>query len=321
MRDYWLRFGCFLIGYNYPILKSSSEVSYQKVIRLTSALLIICLLWAFVGFSFSDRYLRTSLGTSIIALLIMVFLAIQIERQVILASKENKMPLLFRTGIAILMAIIGSTIIDQIIFKDDIEKQKLFMMDESINKILPGKTMELRAQVNAIESTIQAKEHERTALVNEISKSPKITIYKTEKITAGRHQDDSARTETVTRTAEQIPNPKMDFLKPLDDQIKSLREEKFKKDSSLLVLRPAIEAELKSNTGFLDELGVMLEIFKSSRIALMVWLIWFALLLGVELFIAVSKWNDSDCDYEKMIQLQMELHIRRIELLKTQTNG
>jgi hypothetical protein len=315
MRNHWLRFGCFLIGYNYPILKASSEVSHQKVIRLTSALLIICILWAFVGFTFAGRYLKASTSASLLAMVMMVVFAIQIERQVILSSKENKWPLRFRGGIAILMAIIGSTIIDQIIFKDDIEKQKMFLMDESVNKLLPGKTAELRTQILEIEKTVQSKEHERTTLVNDISKNPKITIYKTEKTTNGRHLDDSARTETITRTAEQIANPKMDLLKPIDDQIKSLREEKFKKDSSLLVLRPAIEADIKNNTGFLDELSLMFDIFKTSWIALVVWVIWLLLLFGVEVFILVSKWNDNDSDYDKMIQLQMQLHLRRIELI------
>src|SRR5688572_14901021 len=90
MRNKWLFVGCFLTGFNYRILKSSSELSIKRFIRYTSALLIVFLLWSFIGFAFTDRYLKGSSYECLAAIAIMIFLVIQIERQIILSSKANR---------------------------------------------------------------------------------------------------------------------------------------------------------------------------------------------------------------------------------------
>jgi hypothetical protein len=92
----------------------------------------------------------------------------------------------------------------------------------------------------------------------------------------------------------------------------------MKNDSILLELRPVVEAELKQYRGFLDELNVMLAILRESNIALIVWIVFFLFILGLELFVLISKWTEPESDYEVRIRQQMELHIRRIELLKSQ---
>src|SRR5687768_6995094 len=120
MRDKWLHFGCFLTGYNFKILKGCSEISAKRVLRYTSALIIPCILWGFVGYFFTKRYLRLETGLASIGAVVMVIFVIQIERQVILSSSANKAPLYFRGIIAIVMAVIGSLIMDQILFKEDI---------------------------------------------------------------------------------------------------------------------------------------------------------------------------------------------------------
>ena len=58
MKNWWIRFGCFLTGYNYSIVRNSSEVAAKTVKRYTSAMLIVCILWAFIGYCFTRRYLH-----------------------------------------------------------------------------------------------------------------------------------------------------------------------------------------------------------------------------------------------------------------------
>src|SRR5690349_11686814 len=96
MRDKWLRVGCFLIGYNFPIVRGSSELSIKRVIKYTSALFIVCILWAFIGFAFTSRYLDGRWYTSFFGMIVMVFLVVQIERQVILSSRHNRSLHFFR---------------------------------------------------------------------------------------------------------------------------------------------------------------------------------------------------------------------------------
>src|SRR5690606_8864869 len=135
---------------------------------------------------------------------------------------------------------------------------------------------------------------------------------------AGTQNPDSLTSETVTRTSSQIPNPKIAFLEPFDEQISALRMQKMKKDSILLQLRPAVEAELMAHNGFLDELNVMFTIISRSRTALFVWILWFSFILGLELFVLVNKSKGSESDYEARVKQQMDLHLRRIGLLRSQ---
>ena len=55
----------------------------------------------------------------------MIIIVIQIERQIILSVGKNVLVPVFRIILGIVMAIIGSVIIDQIIFREDVEKGKI----------------------------------------------------------------------------------------------------------------------------------------------------------------------------------------------------
>jgi len=320
MRRIWLKFGCFLTGYNYRILSECSEASSKQVLRYTSAMLIVCVLWAFIGYFFTDRYLLAGASSSVIGAVIMVLIVIQIERQVILTPRNLWLPGIFRGIIAGIMAVIGSFIIDQIIFKEDIEHQKILMLDDKVDAILPKKAAEIRRQIAEVDSTILAKEQERKDLLDDISKNPTVTIFarSVTRHNVGVENSDSLTRETVTRTSSQIPNPKIAFLQPFDEQISALRMEKMKKDSILLQLRPAIEAELRAHNGFLDELNVMFTIISQSRTALVVWILWLVFILGLELFVLVNKSKGSESDYEARVKQQMDLHLRRVQLLRQQ---
>jgi hypothetical protein len=315
MRNRWISFGCFLTGFNYNVLKSCSELAKKKIIRYTSALVIICIIWAFIGYAFTSRYLLGEWYFSVLGMFLMVLLVIQIERQVILATHANVLLYSLRVCIAFVMAIIGSIIIDQIIFKEDIERQKIVMLNEKVNRILPGKGRELREQIHSIDSTILSKEYERTMLVHDISKNPTIPIY-SKQVT--RQNIDSISSISVTRTTSTIENPKMSLIQPLDDQIAGFYTQKTKIDSMLVSLRNVVEVEVSAHSGFLEELNLMFSILKESNVALGVWLLWFVFLLGIEVFILVSKIGENDTDYDQLMQQQMELHAKRVRLLGQQ---
>jgi hypothetical protein len=312
MREKWLQFGCFLIGYNYDLLKGCSELSRRRVLKYSSAILIPCILWAFIGYAFANRYLRLEWYYSIVGLLIMVVAVIQIERQIILSENTRKLPKILRIIIGLTMALIGSVIIDQIIFKEDIEQQKVLSTEERLKKVFPGKAEELKSQIKDIDSTILAKENERSSLIDDISRNPMLIVYTRETRT---EQKDTIKNEIVVRKSNLIENPKKSMLQPIDLQISGLRIEKMKKDSILLSLRPIVEAELKKNVGFLDEMQIMFSILFNSVVAMCIWLLWFIFLLGVEAFIVINKLSDSDTDYDELMHHQMRLHTRKIELL------
>lgn len=320
----WLKIGCFMTGYNYGIIKSSSEASAKSVKKYLSALLIICIIWGFIGFVFSQRYIRASnLGSSIVAL-VMVIIVIQIERQIILTTGKSSKALFFRSLIAVVMAVVGSIIIDQIIFKEDVEKMKVSKVQEDVNKVLLSKTAQLDSEIKTLDSLIRKKETERVDLIEEITRKPFVKGSTSERKNhiikkVDRHgvSHDSIITRTDL-TLTDIANPKVAFVAMVDQQITDLRAQVSEKQKSRITIRQDLEKELKAKTGFLDELKILIAILTSHWIALGVWILIFIFFLSLELFVLVIKFGDARNDYEKTILHQMDMKIKMIDELANQ---
>jgi hypothetical protein len=335
MKNWWIRFGCFLIGYNYNIIRNCSEISAKAVKRYTAAVLIVCILWSFIGFKFTNQYLQQGILGSALGAIVFVVIIIQIERQIILTITKNKILLFFRGVLAILMALIGSIIIDQIIFKDDIALEKITSIEQRVKKALPPKTEELRSQITLLEAAISKKEFERSTLIADIAKNPTSVIYsnqpavRTEKRTtidtlSGKPVTSEKSLPIMVTSSSNVSNPKISFIAPLEENITDLRNLKLEKENSLLNIRPQIEKEIRSKVGFLDELEIMVTLLSNSKVALIVYIIWFLFLFSLELLVLSTKFGpQEENDYEKTVKHHMSLQNKKLDLyLKmAQENG
>lgn len=325
MRNLWIRFGCFLTGYNYTIVANSSEMAAKAVKRYTAALLIVCILWSFIGYTFTQRYIHASNFGSLAGALVMVIIIIQVERQIILTMQPNRWLYVFRGVIALTMAIIGAVIIDQIIFKEDIELEKITSIEERVKQALPPKTQELRNQIAALDTAIQKKDYDRAVISNDISSNPMILSTTTQSMptklassstdSTGRKSTSEKIVYTTSAINSKVPNPKIALLGPIDQTLTNLRAQKTVKENDLLNIRPKVEEEIRSKVGFLDELKIMYLLIKGSGVALTVWLLWFFFLLGLEMLVLVSKINDKKNDYEETVMHQMNLQMKKLSLM------
>lgn len=321
----WLKFCCFLTGYNFYILVNCSEVASRKTKKYTAALLIVAVVWAFVGYCFCNRYIKLEAIGSALGAMISIFLIVQIERQILLAEKTNRWLKITRIGLALLMAIIGSLIVDQIIFKDDIDKAKMNANQQMVSSLMPEKTKEITNQIATVSNALEKKENERIALVNDINKNPNLVIEEltTSKIPIINKTIDSNKISTertvlrtsTSKTIKSIPNPKKEQLPLIDKQIAYINNQKIIKENMLLTVKADLEKDINSKIGFIDELTIMFSILKKSSIAAVVYFIWFLFLLLLELLILIGKSNDSESDYDRTIQKQMNIHLKKIELL------
>jgi hypothetical protein len=223
------------------------------------------------------------------------------------------------------MAVLGSLIIDQIIFKDDIEKAKLDSNEILVRKLMTPRSAELRNQIAQLNLSIDRKQTERKGMVDDISKNPITKIVETSEGQAPvtRTIKDSTNTvttettlkKTMVRNIRSTPNPNIALLDPLDKQLYELNTNKTAKENSLLTLQDQLKKEVDKNVGFIDELKIMIDLLKGSIIATAVYIIWLIFLLLLELLILIGKSYDSESDYDRTIQKQMSIHLRKIELL------
>jgi hypothetical protein len=321
MKDLWLKIGCFITGYNYTLIKNSSEASSKTVKKYLSAILIVSILWGFIGYSFAQRYLHSGIIGSVLVSLIMIVIVIQIERQIILSVGKNWLIPLFRIILGIVMAIIGSVIIDQIIFREDVEKGKISNVQSEVNSILPVKTKELDLQIKQIDSAINLKEAERTSIIDELTKKPfiKSTSSEIRHFQMQRNARNGDMVDTLVKRTDlalnDVANPKANLLPGIADQISKLRTQKSEKENSKINIRQELEIELNAKTGFLDELKILFSILLSSSIAMVVWLMFFLFFVCVEVFVLINKFGEEKNDYDTIILHQKDLRIKMLEKL------
>jgi hypothetical protein len=325
----WLKAGCFVTGYNYGVLKNCSEVAKKTVKKYTAAMIIMCLLWGLIGYAFADRYLHSSPVASAASALLFILVVIQIERQIIMQIVKNNAMQIFRGVIAIMMALIGSLIIDQIIFKDDIELQKEQFINEKVEKIYPARAAITERQLNDLKSQLAAKDSERTRVLADIKSHPVVTIEsRTSTPVPGRTTIDSltgtSHTDYIYKSGKhttQVSNPNIALLPALDSQINTLQRLQLAQGDSLANLRNSIQKRLEEKTGFLDELGIMANLLSNNIPATAVYIVWFLLLLGLECLILMNKRHERPTDYDAMINHQMETHLKKISLLSGNASG
>ncbi|MBO9728289.1 MAG: DUF4407 domain-containing protein [Chitinophaga sp.] len=325
MKHLWIRFGCFLTGYNYNILRNCSEAAFKSVKKYTAAMLIVCILWFFIGFTFAHRYLSLGGPGCTLAGILATVIIVQVEKQIVLSMHPGRVLIVFRAFLAIIMSILGAVIIDQIIFEKDINTEKNAYISEKVNTLLPSKTEELRKQITALDTTIDKKEQERINYIQDMSQHPTITLTTVQ--TATRRVPEhvvtaSGRDSVIWKTVQDhttgsvpIPNPKIALLSPLDSTIGAMRRQKAQKDNDLLLIKPKLEEEMKANTGFLDELIIMKQMLSSSNVALCFWFLWILFFLFIELLVLFSKMGDRGNDYEKVVLHHMNLQMRRLDAL------
>ncbi|WP_160715795.1 DUF4407 domain-containing protein [Chitinophaga solisilvae] len=325
MKHLWIRFGCFMTGYNYNILRHCSEAAFKSVKKYTAAMLIVCILWFFIGFTFAHRYLSLSLPGCILAGFLATVIIVQVEKQIILCIKPSPLLLVSRACLAVMMSFLGAVIIDQILFEKDIEIEKISYVSVKVDRLLPSKTEELRKQIAALDTSIDKKELERESYVTDISNHPNLTATTTQKVTkrvpvqtttpTGGESTIWKSVGEVTVATTLVPNPKIALLPSLDSAIGAMRQQKAIKENELLHIKPALEKEMKSSTGFLDELMIMKQMLSASSVALYFWILWILFFLFIELLVLFSKMGDLSNDYEKVVMHHMQLQMRRLDAL------
>ena len=315
MKNTWLKFGCFLTGYDYKILNNCSEVSKKSVKKITSALLIIMVVWGFVGYMFTHKYIGLSSEYSIFGSLIMIILVVQIERQIILTIGSNGWSKVFRFILALIMAILGSMIVDQILFQDDIKLQQDIYLQDKVDRIVIVKEKSIKTQISDIDSSLIVINNEIQILNDRYQKNPMVsnTESTSEKIQLKTingidsvNNDGLPVMKWVTTGVKNIPvpNPIVNEINMKNgarlDKLQRLKE----LNNDLIIIRKNVESDIKP--GFLIELEIMWDLLMSSLLIALVYFLWFCFFVSIELLVLISK-GDGETDYEVIVKHNMDM--------------
>lgn len=315
------RLGCYLIGWNPEILKECGEASHRTLKKYMSAIIILIIIWGSIGFCFADRYIgiESFAGKLTVSLVFMVII-LCIERFIILTVGKLGIMGWMRALLAILMAVLGSTVFDQIIFKNDVDVKMKEIRTEQINKEIPKRMSYLDSDIKRMTLLIDSIGKENIVIYEKLSKNPVIvaTDVNTTTKQTGVDKDGKPIEEKVTSVNRRnVENPLSGQAKANEAALKIYQEQLDSYQKKKISVGDDVRKEYESaHVGFLEELKALFIILSEDKIATGFYLFLFAFLMFLELLVVTSKGGDGKCDYDLMVEHQLK--IKRETLQKTE---
>lgn len=304
--------GCFLIGWNKNILKECGEASYRQFRKLLSAICIMMVLWGTIGYCFSDRYINIeSCLLKICVALAFMFIVLCVERVIILTVGKARMMSFMRVLLALCMAILGSCIFDQIIFRNDIQQAIQEHREDIIKETITKRLFIYDSDIQRITHEMDSLSKATIILGEELQKRPTIqgTNVNTQEQVVGVDENGrpkKAKVQSVNTVT--MANPLAEQLKANNDQIQiySHQLEQLRQDKKDIAQKTTEEVSQRA-PGFIEELEATLKVVSQSWISLAFYVILFCFLTFLELFVLTIKMGENKCDYELIVEHQLSL--------------
>lgn len=301
--NWWIKLGCKLTGWSSSVLSQCSEASKTQLSKYTSALLILMIVWSITGFCFAQRYIGLPIWGCVLVSLVFVTIVVMIERQILLALHPTKKLATFRLVIAIIMAIVGSSIFDQTMFGKDIDKQmadtiELQTADLTQKRVsnIDSKLMAFQIEkdsLNKVNSELQADVNAHPWIIQKSVTNSQDRLVVNGKIKV---------VNNPSVTTNQVANPKQIVIAANNEKIKQIVLQENDLNKKRLTVEEDTRKECQANVGFLEELEAMVSIVTTRTVAGIFYVIFFLLLMSLELFVVTSKMGDEECDYELAIK-------------------
>ena len=304
--------GCFLIGWDKDILKECGEASYRQYRKLLSAISIMMILWGTIGYCFADRYINIeSCALKICVALAFMFVVLCVERVIILTVGKAHLMSFMRVLLALCMAVLGSCIFDQIIFRNDIQQAILEHRENVIEETISKRLSIYDNDILRITQEMDSLSKATIVLNEELQKRPIIkgTNVSTQEQVIGVDENGKpkkVRTQTVNTIT--MANPLAEQLKANNDQIQiySKQLEQLRLDKKEVAENVRVEVSQRA-PGFIEELEATLKVVSQSKVSLAFYIILFCFLTFLELFVLTIKMGENKCDYELIVENQLNL--------------
>ena len=304
--------GCLLIGWDKNILSECGEASHRQFRKLISALSIMLILWGTIGYCFADRYINLhSCLLKICVSLVFMFIVLSVERVIILTVGKARLMTAMRVMLALCMAFLGACIFDQIIFRNDIhqaiQEHREDVIKETVTKRLSIYESDIQRITHEMDSLSKSTVH----IGEELQKKPTIkgTNVSTQEQVVGVDENGKpkkVRTQSVSTVV--MANPLAEQLKANNEQIQIYANqlEQLRQDKKNILETTTAEVHHRA-PGFIEELEATLQVVSQSPISLAFYIILFCFLTFLELFVLTIKMGDSKCDYDLIVENQLNL--------------
>ena len=304
--------GCFLIGWDKNILKECGEASYRQFRKLLSAICIMMVMWGTIGYCFADRYINIeSTALKVCVSLAFMIIVLCVERVIILTVGKARLMSSMRVMLALCMAVLGSCIIDQIIFSNDIQQTIHDLREDVIQETTNKRLVVFESDIQRITHEMDSLSKATIILGEELAKHPTIksvNVSTTEQTVGLDENGNPKKVRNRSTDIVNIPNPLTGQLKANNDQIQLYQNqlEQLRQDKKEIAGKVTEEIHSRP-VGFIEELEATLKVVSNSWISLTFYVILFCFLAFLELFVLTIKMGETKCDYELIVENQLKL--------------
>ena len=304
-----MNFGCFLIGWNKDILKECGEASQRQFRKLLSAICIMMVLWGTIGYCFADRYINIeSCALKICVSTVFMFIVLCVERVIILTVGKARLMSIMRVLLALCMAVLGSCIFDQIIFRNDIHQAIQEHREDVISATITKRLAIYDSDIQRITQEMDSLSKATIALNEELQQRPVIkgtNVSTQEQVVGVDEKGNPKKVRTQTVNTVTLANPLAEQLRANNDQIQiySAQLEQLRLDKKEVAEKVREEMSQRA-AGFIEELEATLKVVSQSKVSLAFYIILFCFLTFLELFVLTIKMGENKCDYELIVENQ-----------------
>jgi hypothetical protein len=294
-----IKFYAWLTGENALLLSQSSYLSHKKVMVMGTSMMVPVLIWLLNGF-----FLSYNLGELpwYIAILVGVFFAFAIFliERIIIQSPPSKGMIFFRGFLAVLLGIIGSFLMDEVVFNSDIQPLINNMQKEYVKQ----------SKDNAIQQFDQ--ENRMAWRIDNLQLANAHTIERQEdflKELDGESKSKKSGYKEIAKAKE---------VRLLESR---LNENDLKDELAVLETKRENvikQAELRANKdfstkSFLLRMKAFFQLCSEDWRLIAAWIIFFLLANTLEIMNIVIKSCYPKTDYESRLELMEQMYLRRMQ--------
>ncbi|MFN0189356.1 MAG: DUF4407 domain-containing protein [Bacteroidia bacterium] len=282
---------------DYNMLINDTPASRKKVVLFANALFIPVLLWFFTAFTMATQLFEASFWGSLFAGLLAALLIFIIDRSIIIAN-GNGWITTFRIILGLCIATIGSIMIDDCVFHDDINQQ-----------LEANKAVKIQSAKNKIQANYQINLAEANAEVNSKYSNWQNAIE-------GVKAEADGKGGTGFRGAGKITALKLGlsskqetaYIHATNSRDSILAEQK--------IAQIKAEDQINSTQGkamLLHRIEALFTLVFSNKIVGALYLIFTIFIWCLEFIVIMFKMNSSETNYEKKIRMIEEMGANRID--------
>jgi len=282
-----LKLSCIITGDDYQMVSKDTPTSKKKICLMAMCLFVPVLLWFINGYLLVTQVLSGSQWAGLLTGFITALLIFIIERSVIM-SQGSRWIASFRIILGSLIALLGSIVLDEVIFKSDIDSQVFRNRNIFVQEELASLEEQSKAKIDSLQSDMDKKYGIWDKAHDEATKEAD-----------GSGGSGRRGVDGITRIKQQHADKMKIYY---DQAMQQLSDENKKLDKAKTDLALGASNSFSEHS-LLIRIKAMFDLIGDDSYMLIIYLLFTALLFFLEFLVVIIKMCYPETNYERKLKM------------------